>query len=56
MDHIIANEGNPIPEMDSVTSGQPTQGDNDEDEDMKLAISMSQGEGGEAEAKVRFYC
>jgi hypothetical protein len=52
MDHILANDGKSVPDMNSVTSAQPTAGDGDEDEDMKLAINMSQG-GAEAEAKVR---
>ncbi|CAG7847484.1 SubName: Full=Uncharacterized protein {ECO:0000313/EMBL:CCA75372.1} [Serendipita indica DSM 11827] len=48
MDHILENEGKPIPE--TVTStGEDAKGNNDEDEDMKLALSMSQ-EGQEAKS------
>ncbi|KAG8835597.1 hypothetical protein FRC17_002189 [Serendipita sp. 399] len=49
MDHILENEGKPIPDTISAQGGQPKGDDVDEDEDMKLALSMSQE--GEQEAK-----
>ncbi|KAG8754965.1 hypothetical protein FRC14_004474 [Serendipita sp. 396] len=53
MDHILENEGKPIPDNTSTQSDQPKGEDVDEDEDMKLALSMSQ-EGGQ-EAKVSLF-
>ena len=53
MDHILENEGKPIPTDGGSSSEAPkASNDEDEDEDMKLAISMSQGDGSGQEAKV----
>ena len=55
MDHIVENEGKPVP-TDGGSSNEPARpsagGDDDDEEDFKLAMSLSQGESGEQEAKV----
>jgi hypothetical protein len=56
MDHILENEGKPVPTDggSSNEAARPSAGgdDDDEEEDLKLAMSLSQGESGEQEAKV----
>jgi hypothetical protein len=56
MDHILENEGKPVPTDggSSNEAARPSAGgdDGDEDEDMKLAMSLSQGGSDEQDAKV----
>ena len=58
MDHILANQDNPVPEAASIstlTQVVPAAGGGegvDEDEDMKAAIALSQ-DGAEAKVRVR---
>ncbi|CAG8613856.1 11022_t:CDS:2, partial [Acaulospora colombiana] len=46
MDHILENEGKPIPDLSSTSANEPSAAtaDADEDEDMKLAQSLALGD------------
>jgi len=55
MDHILENEGKPIPTDGGSSTGATGGGDEDEDEDLKLAKSLSEGGGDAQEAKVRVW-
>ncbi|PVF93923.1 hypothetical protein CPB86DRAFT_789590 [Serendipita vermifera] len=46
MDHILENEGKPVPDLSSTSANESSTatGDADEDEDMKLAQSLAQGD------------
>jgi hypothetical protein len=56
MDHILENEGKPVPDLSSTSTGAPSTatGGDDEDEDMKLAQSLAQGDQ-EAKASDMYY-
>jgi hypothetical protein len=56
MDHILENEGKPVPDLSSTSAGAPSAatGGDDEDEDMKLAQSLAQGDQ-EAKASAMYY-